>query len=164
MNTLDTGRLQAFVQAAVADRKDKIYNSAKNSIQILPTFKDAIMGSNQVSGKCHLFVSPRTVEKGRAVHLLKPSTKKRKRRSELEEEKKSQESSKRKLRDYDSLAEEYQRTQQQLQEVTEAATQMQEFIHQQQQQVDKRDNLSPQADKGMPLLDNQDGGAGQMTQ
>ncbi len=143
INTLDTDRLQAFVQGAIEERKNKIYNSAKNSIQILPAFKDAIMGSNQVSGKFPRLVSPLTVEKGRAVHLLKPSTKKRKRRSELEEEKKRQDSSKRKLREYDSLAEEYQRTQQQLQEVTEAATQMQEFIHQQQQQVDKRDNLSP---------------------
>ena len=37
------------------------------------------------------------VEHGREVHLLKPVTKKRKRKSELEEEKKEKASSKRKL-------------------------------------------------------------------
>jgi hypothetical protein len=48
-----------------------------------------------------------TAENGRAVHLLKPTTKKRKRPPELEEEKREQETSKRKLREYDLLAQEY---------------------------------------------------------
>ncbi len=45
-----------------------------------------------------------TVEHGRAVHLLKPGTKKRKRKSELEEEKMHQHASKRKLQEYDAMA------------------------------------------------------------
>ena len=51
INTIDGDRLKAFVQKAIHDRKIKITTSAKNSIEILPVFKAAILKSNQVSGK-----------------------------------------------------------------------------------------------------------------
>ena len=50
-NTLDSEKLQAFVQARVKEREKKISESDKSSISILPEFKAAILASHQVSGK-----------------------------------------------------------------------------------------------------------------
>ena len=68
------------------------------------------------------------VENGRAVHLLKPMTKKRKKRSEVEEEKKMVEESKRKVEQFDALANEYQVMQAEQQEMQESFMKMKEFI------------------------------------
>jgi len=60
------------------------------------------------------------VENGKAVHLLKPNTKKRKRKSDLEEEKKEEKSKKFKLDNYDELSNQYEMMQNQMFQAQEA--------------------------------------------
>ncbi len=72
-----------------------------------------------------------TAENGRAVHLLKPTSKKRKRRSELEDQKVETESKKRKLLEYDALELEYHKKEEELVHVKQQAFEMQSYIEQQ---------------------------------
>ena len=69
------------------------------------------------------------------MHLLKSTTKKRKRRPELEEEKIEKESSKRKLGEFDRLAQEYHQQQEQIVSLQQTAFDMQNFIAQQQEVI-----------------------------
>ncbi len=51
INTLGGEKLRNIVQLRVHERKIKILESSKNSIAILPKFKQAIAASHQVSGR-----------------------------------------------------------------------------------------------------------------
>lgn len=104
-----------------------------------------------VSSPRHLTVP--SAENGRAVHLLKPSTKKRKRKPEVEEEKIERESSKRKLREYDVLAHEYQRQQDQIVRLEHQKDEMEAYMAQQNDFIQKQMQENPAANNEVSLAE-----------